>query len=84
LRGAQWFYSLPENDGVAASAEKIYKDYLGAEKYGNIFSLDVGPDRNGRLRDIDVKTLRKVGKYIRGEIKLSPEIQQENNTTSSP
>jgi len=76
FRGAQWFYSLPENDKVAASAEKIYKDYLGAKKYGNIFSLDVGPDRNGRLRDIDVKTLRKVGKYIRGEIKLPPEINQ--------
>ncbi len=72
MRGAQWFYSLPENDNFACSAEKIYEDYLGAKKYGNIFSLDVGPDRSGRIRDIDVETLKKVGQYIRGEIKLPP------------
>ena len=72
MRGAQWFYSLPENDNFACSAEKIYEDYLGAKKYGNIFSLDVGPDRSGRIRKIDVETLQKVGRYIRGEIKLPP------------
>ena len=57
------------------AAEKIYRDYLGAVKYGNIFSLDVGPNYEGKLREIDVKTLRKVGQYIRGELKLpdSPE-----------
>ena len=67
--GAKWFYSLPEHDLLCRSAESIYADYLGAVKYGNIFSLDVGPDYAGRLRDIDVQTLRKVGQYIRGEIK---------------
>lgn len=67
MRGAQWFYSLPENDRIAASPEKIYHDYVGAKKFGNIFSLDVGPDRSGRLREIDVTTLQKVGQYIRGE-----------------
>ncbi len=69
-RGAQWFFSLPENDNVAISAEAIYRDYLGAKKYGNLFSLDVGPTRAGVLREIDVATLKKVGQYIRGEIKL--------------
>ena len=68
--GAQWFYSLPKYDNLCKPAEEIYKDYLGAVKYGNIFSLDVGPDYNGRLREIDVKTLQKVGKYISGEIEL--------------
>jgi alpha-L-fucosidase len=67
LRGAQWFYSLPENDERAASAEKIYSDYREALKYGNIFSLNVGPDRAGRLREIDIRTMRRVGRYIRGE-----------------
>jgi alpha-L-fucosidase len=67
-KGAQWFYSLPENENVCLPAEKIYEDYLGAVKYGNIFSLDVGPRPDGRLRDIDVATLKKVGQYIRGEI----------------
>jgi alpha-L-fucosidase len=47
------------------SAEKLYSDYLGAVEYGNIFSIDVGPDYNGKLRQIDVDTLRKVGEMIR-------------------
>ncbi|MEI8290069.1 MAG: alpha-L-fucosidase [Verrucomicrobiota bacterium] len=63
--GANWFYSLPEHDPLCLPAEKIYADYLGAAKYGNIFSLDVGPDYNGRLRAIDVETLHKVGEMIR-------------------
>ena len=33
-----------------------------------MFSLDVGPDRAGKLRDIDVRTLQTVGRYIRGEL----------------
>jgi alpha-L-fucosidase len=67
--GAVWFYSLPKHDGLCHTAEKIYADYLGAVQYGNIFSLDVGPDYAGKLREIDVQTLRKVGQYIRGELK---------------
>ena len=63
--GAMWFYSLPEHDGLCMSAEKVYADYLGAKKFGNIFSIDVGPDYRGRIRDIDVVTLRKVGEMIR-------------------
>ena len=65
--GAAWFYSLPEHDDLRRSAEKLYKDYLGAVKYGNIFSIDVGPNYEGRLRDIDVKTLRQVGEMIKAE-----------------
>jgi alpha-L-fucosidase len=53
-------------------AEKLYADYLGAAKFGNLFALDVGPDYAGKLREIDVQTLRKVGQYISGEIKLPP------------
>ena len=68
--GADWFYSLPVNDSLCHSAEKIYQDYLGAVTHGNIFSLDLGPDYQGRLREIDVKTLQQVGRYIRGEDKL--------------
>ena len=63
--GANWFYSLPKHDGLCLSAEKLYTDYLGAVKYGNIFSIDVGPNYEGKLRDIDVQTLRKVGEMIR-------------------
>ncbi len=68
--GAMWFYSLPKHDQLCLPANKLYLDYLGALKYGNIFSLDVGPDYKGRIRDIDVETLRKVGNYINGKIKL--------------
>ena len=66
--GAMWFYSLPIHDQLCMPADKIYADYLGAVKFGNIFSLDVGPDYAGKLRDIDVQTLRTVGQYIRGEL----------------
>ena len=64
-RGAMWFYSLPQHDQLCLPAEKLYRDYLDAVKYGNIFSIDVGPDYQGRLRKIDVETLRKVGGMIR-------------------
>lgn len=68
--GAMWFYSLPVHDNLVMPAEKIYQDYLGAVKYGNIFSLDVGPNYQGRIRDIDVKTLKLVGRYIKGKDKF--------------
>ena len=67
--GAMWFYSLPKHDQLCLPPEQIYADFQGAVKYGNLFSLDVGPDYAGRLREIDVKTLRRVGQYIRGEAK---------------
>ena len=63
--GAQWFYSLPEHDQLCQPAAKLYSDYLGAVKYGNIFSIDVGPDYQGKLRQIDVETLRKGGAMIK-------------------
>lgn len=71
--GAMWFYSLPMHDQLCLPAEKLYRDYLGAVKYGNIFSIDVGPDFNGKLRKIDVETLRKVGEMIRNKVQL-PEL----------
>jgi len=69
--GAVWFYSLPRHDTLCHPAAKLYQDYLGAVRHGNIFSLDVGPDYRGRLRDIDVQTLRQVGRMIRGEVPTS-------------
>ena len=65
--GAMWFYSLPQHDQLCLPAEKLLEDYRGAVKYGNIFSLDVGPGYDGRLRDIDVSTLARVGETIRSE-----------------
>ena len=71
--GAMWFYSLPKHDQLCLPAGKIYTDYLGAVKYGNLFSLDVGPDYAGRLREIDVQTLRKVGEMIRNSHPTPPQ-----------
>jgi len=62
--GAMWFYSLPKHDNLCYPAQKIYNDYLGAEKFGNIFSINIGPNYEGKIRDIDVKTLQTVGKLI--------------------
>jgi len=67
----RWFYTRPEWDQVVTPAEDIYRDYLAAVRHGNVFSLDVAPTRAGKLREIDVRTLEQVGRYIRGEIKLS-------------
>lgn len=63
--GADWFYSLPQHDNLCFPAEKIYNDYMEAVKYGNIFSLDIGPDYNGNIREIDRKVLHEVGRMIR-------------------
>lgn len=63
--GAVWFYSLPVHDRLCHPATKLYRDYLGAVKYGNLFSIDVGPDYTGKLRAVDVATLRQVGEMIR-------------------
>ncbi|MCG8306035.1 MAG: alpha-L-fucosidase [Cytophagales bacterium] len=63
--GAMWFYSLPKHDNLCHPAEKLYLDYLGAVKYGNIFSINIGPNYEGKIRDIDVKTLTKVGDMIK-------------------
>ena len=62
--GADWFYSLPEHDSLCHKPEKIYADYLEAVKYGNIFSVNVGPDYAGRIREVDARTLRQVGDWI--------------------
>jgi alpha-L-fucosidase len=63
--GADWFYSLPEHDNLCHPAAKIFADYQEAVRYGNIFSINVGPNYAGRLRDIDVATLKDVGRLIR-------------------
>lgn len=68
--GAMWFYSLPKHEHLVHPPQKLYRDYLGAVKFGNIFSLNVGPDYRGRLRDIDVATLRGVGAMIRANAPL--------------
>ena len=77
--GAMWFYSLPEHDGLCKTPEALYKDYLGAVKFGNIFSIDVGPDYKGKLREIDVKTLTKVGEMIRSNAPMP-----ENPASAGP
>jgi alpha-L-fucosidase len=61
----RWFYTNPGNDNAGMSAEQVFELYQGAMKHGNIFLLDVGPDRSGRLRAFDVATLTKVGAMIR-------------------
>lgn len=71
--GADWFYSLPKHDGLCHPASKILADYAGAIEHGNIFSLDVGPNPAGRIRDVDVTTLQEVGRAIRaGDYEKSP------------
>ena len=67
--GATWFYSLPKHDNLCHPGSKIYEDYRKAVEYENIFSVNIGPDYEGRIRNIDVKTLREVGQMIRQNMK---------------
>jgi len=71
--GAHWFYSLPKHDNLVHPAEKLYADYVGAQEYGNIFSINIGPNYEGRVRDVDVKTLKQVGEMIRAGMQTSKE-----------
>ena len=70
--GAMWFYSLPKHDNLCHPASKVFKDYQDAMKYGNIFSINIGPNYAGKIRDIDVKTLKQVGEMIRAENSAQP------------
>jgi len=81
--GAMWFYSLPKHDALCLPAVKLYEDYLGSVKYGNIFSLAVAPDYRGRLRKIDVETLQKVGRLIRNPPPLSPPFSTTDRKTTA-
>lgn len=63
--GANWFYSLPKHDSLCHPAEKLYADYREARAHENIFSINVGPGYTGKLREIDITTLRQVGAWIR-------------------
>ncbi len=81
--GAEWFYSVPALDNSCLPAMHIYMDYLGAVKYGNILSIDVGPDYTGKLRAIDVKTLHEVGQMIRGEVKVPVPIDGSASASST-
>ena len=82
--GAMWFYSLPKYEGLCLPADKLYRDYLGAVRFRNIFSIDVGPNYEGKLREIDVKTLRQVGEMIRNPpAPPPPSLSQGKNATAS-
>lgn len=62
-----WFDNPAIKPETFHTPEKIYEDYLGAVKFGNIFSLDVGPSPDGKLRDRDVRILQRVGQMIRAQ-----------------
>ena len=62
-----WFDNPATKPESYHSPEKVHQDYLGAVKFGNIFSLDVGPSPAGKLRNRDVQILKQVGEMIRSE-----------------
>ncbi len=60
----RWFYTNPGRDNEARSAQDIFNLYNACEEAENLLLLDVGPDRAGKLRAIDVSTLTTVGQMI--------------------
>lgn len=85
--GANWFYSLPKHDQLCRPPEDVYGGWQLAVKNDLIFSLDVGPNYAGKLRDIDVKTLVQVGEWIRdpakGPVQLPPALSSGKPATAS-
>lgn len=81
--GAMWFYSLPKHDNLVHPAVKLYRDYLGAEKFGNIFSINIGPNYEGKIRDVDVAVLREVGRMIREKMVLPVPPSEGHKITAS-
>lgn len=59
-----WFYDPSAGDSCR-SAQDLYATYLGALKHGLFFELGVSPNRDGKLRNVEVETLRDVGEMIR-------------------
>ena len=58
-----WFYNEATKNN-AISADKLVAMYNEAVKARVLFSLALGPDKNGQLRPIDVETLTKAGHQI--------------------
>jgi len=61
--GAQRFHPLPRHDNLCHPASRVFKGYQGAT--GHIFSINIGPNCAGKIRNIDVKTLKQVGEMMR-------------------
>jgi alpha-L-fucosidase len=66
-----WFYD-PAFGDTCLPADYLYSTYRGAVEYGNIFDVGVSPDREGKLRRIEVETLRRVGEMIRNPPAMLP------------
>jgi len=62
-QGWDWFYNEATKD-VAISAERIIEMYNSAVSAQVLFSLALGPNKNGELRPVDVARLQKVGKRL--------------------
>jgi alpha-L-fucosidase len=58
-----WFYHK-ENENVAITADQILEMYNRAVASQMLFSLAMGPNKNGELRQVDVDRLREVGEKL--------------------
>lgn len=61
-----WFYNETTKDN-AISADKILEMYHNAVNSKVLFSLALGPNKNGELKAIDVERLKEVGDRIRND-----------------
>ncbi|MCI0536476.1 MAG: alpha-L-fucosidase [Verrucomicrobiales bacterium] len=59
----RFFYTAGE-DGKCMSAEDLKDYYERASELLNVFDINVGPDRNGDLRAIDMERLQLAGRMI--------------------
>lgn len=60
--GGNWFYP---GTTPPMSAERVLWFHEQAEKDDVLFSLDVGPGPDGKLREVDVAVLKEVGRLLK-------------------
>ena len=59
-----WFYNTETTDN-AIPATQIYNLYKQAVANGVLFSLAMGPDRNGEIKPVDVQRLKEVRELMK-------------------
>lgn len=58
------------NEKVALTIDLKRRQLEVTNVVTKVVVLDSGPNFEGRIRDIDLKTLKQVGRYIKGKVKF--------------
>jgi hypothetical protein len=68
----RWFYSTPEEENRCMSSGDLRDYYDRALDLRNVLDLNVGPDRTGKIRDIDVQAINGLIQALSTEGSVQP------------